>query len=88
MFARKTYQDAIKWATAVKDTIPSDLDSIHYYLMGGNLPGCITLCNQAFFKNWGNENAKNAYPFDDRQVFYPITAFLAQKLVYQVNGVR
>ena len=82
-----TYSQVLKWAEDVRDTVYADLDSIHAYMVGTTTPGALTLCSTAFKAKWATNRA-NAFPFDDRQYFYPITNFLVQKTFYQVNGIQ
>lgn len=55
--------------------------------MDGTIPGAISLCSSAFQQKWASEK-ESAFPFDDRQYFGPITAFLIEKTTYQANGIR
>jgi len=47
-YTRGAYDEAIRWATDVKDSVFADADSIHESLMGTTVPGAIVLCSQAF----------------------------------------
>lgn len=84
---RRLYDEAVAWARDVRDTVYSDLDSIHNYMVDTTVPGALSLCSTAFYSKWAN-NRGSAFPFDDRQLFYPITSFLLQKTLYQVNGMQ
>ena len=55
--------------------------------MDGTVPGAISLCSSAFQQKWASEKG-SAVPFDDRQYFGTITAFLVAKATYQANGIR
>ena len=84
---RHLYDEALAWAEDVHQTVHSDLDSIHTYMVDSTTPGALSLCSTAFTSKWAN-NRGSAFPFDDRQLFYPITSFILQKILYQVNGMR
>jgi len=84
---RDVYAEALAWARDVRDTTYADLDSIHGYMVDSTTPGALTLCSTAFYSKWAN-NRGSAFPFDDRQYFFPITNFLIQKTLYQVNGMQ
>jgi hypothetical protein len=79
--------DLLSWAKEVEYTAYSDITAMDSYLMDSTTPGALSLCSSAFTSKWSNSRG-NAFPFDDRQYYYPIMNFLSQKILYQANGMK
>ncbi len=77
-----------EWAQKVRSTVNvlAILENIHRSLVGSaGVRSAIKTCGEAFWTEW---RLRKEVPFDDRQYYNSLVAYLTDRIAYQAQGVR